>query len=325
MEDYDTVLKEVLRFSRMQKQIFETNKQLLEENIGNVKLLENIRQQYENELYSMQYGKRTDVLMSIAGLFKIIEVEKQISYFRDEIEPNRDRFCVDPLTRKEYGRAKAFVLANSSELFVESLETDYDNCKYTDQLIAIDEFLTSMDHFEHVSKGLSVIFKQFISQIEANLTNENIKFYELFTLVMQDMQNFFVTPDLHRKNLVGYFLNFIKNRIADQIYFKYHNNIEKFMVVLVNLYEFFNDIRESEQFTDKVLSEAETVCFQTLKSFLANYYDKLELLKVIDQKYRLFSAIYRKFEDASLKVWLAELIEAYLENIHFKESETIEK
>jgi len=266
MEDYDNVLKEVLRFSRMQKQIFETNEHLLKENVGNVKLLENIRQQYENELYSMQQGKRTEILMTIEGIFRIIDVEKQIAYFRDEIEPNRDRFCVDPLTRKEYSRAKAFVLANSSELFVESLESDYENCKYSDRLITIDEFLTSMDFFEHVSKGLSVIFKQFVSQIEFNLTNEYIRFYELFTLVMQDMQNFFIDPNLHRKNIIGYFLNFIKNRITDQIYFKYHNNIEKFMVVLVNLYEFFNDIGESEKYTEKTLFEAETVCFQTLKS-----------------------------------------------------------
>ena len=48
---------------------------------------------------------------------------------------------------------------------------------------------------------------------------------------------------------------------------------------------------------------------------MENYNDKVELLKVLDEKENFVADYFREHERKSIKIWLLNLINLYLENL----------
>ena len=324
MGDLEDSLKEVLIFDKIQKKIFNENDDLLEKIHEETNIITEIKKQYLEELENIPNDEDNNIITIFNQIYNIKNIQQMIRFFETDIFPLKKKTYEKTILEEEFKKAKNYVLNKTSDNFLDIIQNDYYSIKYDKKMIMMEEFLEKYEFTKHIDSTLNSVFKLFINQVEEELESANV-LYNILDIYLKDLGYLFLNPEKRMGIIIENFLLYIKDILLNKVFFKYHNNIEKYIVFIKKLDEFFETAKKKEgSEIRKILKEIEKNTFSNFKNFMENYNDKAELLQIIDRENKFINNYYKKSERQSIKIWIINIIENYLNNIKENNNELIQ-
>ena len=324
MIDLEDSLKEVLIFDKIQKKIFNENNNLLKTIDEETNIISEIKKQYLEELENIPNNEESNILTIFNQIYNIENIQQMIRYFETDINPLKKKTYEKKILEEEFEKAKNYVLNKTSDNFLDIIQNDYYAIKYDKKMLIMEEFLEKYEFHQHIDSTLNSVFKLFINQVEEELESNSV-LYNILDIYLKDLGYLFLNPEKRMGIIIENFLLYIKDILLNKIFFKYHNNIEKYIVVIKKLDAFFETAKKKEgSEIRKKLKEIEKITFLNFKNFMENYNDKSELLQIIDRENKFINDYYKKSERQSIKIWIINIIENFLNDIKENNNDLIQ-
>ena len=322
-QKYENALKSVTQFAKIQKRIFFENSVCIQKATVNTTALSKIKQETESQLQELPSTEPNKIIRQLNKLYFLTDLNSQKNYYLKELLPQKDQS--DPILSKEFERARVFVLANCVEFYLERLDTHYSKIRNDPSFLNLDKFLKSQDTADHVKGCLAKVFEKFLINLTDKLSAPGFSIRSLLESYAQDLEYLLVSPLPLKIDLYSYFLNYIRGTLLESLAFKYNNDAQVYLQQMESLYHFFAEGRSEYPTLAKQFEKTEKTAFGRIRDFLADYFDKFEVVRSIDSHFDFLDGAFKAYESKALKIWLVDLIDSYVDSSHNKETDVFNK